>query len=99
MGVLCMAIHALPESGRFLVVTGGDDQAVCVAEVEVEVRRNQPTTLPNGCFRNQQKKSPDDCLRNQTTMAPDDYLPEGEGREYIGPSEKMMARRRYGTVL
>lgn len=41
MGVLCMAVHASPESGHFLVVTGGDDQAICVAEVEV--LRDQPT--------------------------------------------------------
>lgn len=34
-GVLCMAVHTLASGGRFLIVSGGDDQAICVAEVEV----------------------------------------------------------------
>ncbi|CAM9363463.1 unnamed protein product, partial [Laminaria digitata] len=72
MGVLCMAVHASPESGRFLIVTGGDDQAICVAEVEVQ--RDQPTT-PS-----------------------DDGLPEGEGRENGGQSEKTTERSRRLSV-
>lgn len=46
MGVLCIAVHASPESGRFLIVTGGDDQAICVAEVEV--LRDQPKKASGG---------------------------------------------------
>lgn len=34
MGVLSVAIHKLEDSPRFLIVTGGDDQALCVAEVD-----------------------------------------------------------------
>lgn len=46
MGVLCMAVHASPESGHFLIVTGGDDQAICIAEVEL--LREQSTQSPDG---------------------------------------------------
>lgn len=35
MGVLCMAVHVPEEGGRVIIITGGDDQAICVAEVEV----------------------------------------------------------------
>ncbi|CAM9706006.1 unnamed protein product, partial [Ascophyllum nodosum] len=35
MGVLCVAIHALEPNESFLIVTGGDDQALCVAEIDV----------------------------------------------------------------
>lgn len=35
MGALCMAVHVPHEGGRMLIVTGGDDQAVSVAEVEL----------------------------------------------------------------
>ncbi|CAM9466923.1 unnamed protein product, partial [Ectocarpus sp. 13 AM-2016] len=35
-GVLCMAVHVpAGEGGRAVIVTGGDDQAICVAELEV----------------------------------------------------------------
>lgn len=42
MGVLCMAVHVPPEGGRMVVVTGGDDQAVCVAEVELHDNAMKP---------------------------------------------------------
>eukprot|EP00752_Nemacystus_decipiens_P003736 g3442.t1 len=35
MGVLCMAVHVPSEGGRMVIITGGDDQAVSVAEVEL----------------------------------------------------------------
>ncbi|CBJ31974.1 hypothetical protein Esi_0298_0001 [Ectocarpus siliculosus] len=49
MGVLCMAVHVpAGERGRVVVVTGGDDQAICVAELEVaevlDDGRCSPTT-------------------------------------------------------
>lgn len=34
MGVLSVATHAVEDGPRFLIVTGGDDQALCVAEVD-----------------------------------------------------------------
>ncbi|CAM9218982.1 unnamed protein product, partial [Ectocarpus sp. 6 AP-2014] len=50
MGVLCMAVHVpAGERGRVVVVTGGDDQAICVAELEVaevlDDGRRSPTTI------------------------------------------------------
>lgn len=44
MGVLCVAVHVPAERGRLIIVTGGDDQAVCVAEVEVlpDLPTNEP---------------------------------------------------------
>lgn len=45
MGVLCMAVHVPPEGGRVVVVTGGDDQAVCVAEVELRDNSVKPFNL------------------------------------------------------
>lgn len=42
MGVLCMAVHVPPEGGRVVIVTGGDDQAVCVAEVELHDYPTKP---------------------------------------------------------
>eukprot|EP00903_Cladosiphon_okamuranus_P013793 g12836.t3 len=42
MGVLCMAVHVPPEGGRMVIVTGGDDQAVCVAEVELQEYSTNP---------------------------------------------------------
>ncbi|CAM9184864.1 unnamed protein product [Scytosiphon promiscuus] len=35
MGVLCMAMHVPEDGGRVIIVTGGDDQAISVAELEV----------------------------------------------------------------
>ncbi|CAN0221385.1 unnamed protein product [Ectocarpus sp. 4 AP-2014] len=49
MGVLCMAVHVpAGEGGRVVIVTGGDDQAICVADLEVvavlDDGRCSPTT-------------------------------------------------------
>ncbi|CAM9218039.1 unnamed protein product, partial [Ectocarpus sp. 12 AP-2014] len=49
MGVLCMAVHVpAGEGGRVVIVTGGDDQAICVAELDVvavlDDGRCSPTT-------------------------------------------------------
>lgn len=44
MGVLCVATHALEDGPRFLIVTGGDDQALCVAEVDAS--SNSKTEMP-----------------------------------------------------
>lgn len=49
MGVFCMAVHVpAGEGGRVVIVTGGDDQAICVAELEVvavlDDGRCSPTT-------------------------------------------------------
>lgn len=34
MGVLCTAVQVSKCSNRVLIITGGDDQAICVAELE-----------------------------------------------------------------
>lgn len=47
MGVLCMAVHVPEEGGRVIIVTGGDDQAICVAELEVLHDRSAQTSDPH----------------------------------------------------
>lgn len=33
MGVLCLAVHAL-DAGGFAIISGGDDHALCLAEIK-----------------------------------------------------------------
>ncbi|CAM9996730.1 unnamed protein product, partial [Ectocarpus fasciculatus] len=56
MGVLCMAVHVpAGGGGRAVIVTGGDDQAICVAELEVvavlDGGRCSPTTIASDLGR------------------------------------------------
>lgn len=61
MGVLCVAVDVAADGGRFLIVTGGDDQAVCIAEVEVVDR----TRTGSDAERCQAEESRDDLGRSE----------------------------------
>lgn len=49
MGVLCMAVHVPSEGGRMVIVSGGDDQAVCVAEVELREHSTKSSDYVSRC--------------------------------------------------
>lgn len=65
MGVLCVDVHVPPEGGRVVFVSGGDDQAVCVAEVEL---REQPTTSSDQASRCEEERG-HTCGSSEKTSA------------------------------
>lgn len=76
MGVLCMSVHVPPEGGRMVVVTGGDDQAVCVAEVELRDNSMQPFDQ--------------DSPQGQETSCSDEETSAGERCGTVGTSSQRL---------
>lgn len=51
LGVLCVAVQVAADGDRLLIVTGGDDHAICVAEVEISF-----SDRPSECLENDQDR-------------------------------------------
>lgn len=47
LGVLCVAVQVAADGDRLLIVTGGDDHAICVAEVEISLSDRASECLEN----------------------------------------------------
>lgn len=66
MGVLCVAVHVPSEGGRMVIISGGDDQAMCVAELEL---REQPTESSDQTSRCEEEERGHICGSSEKTSA------------------------------
>lgn len=66
MGVLCVAVHVPPRGGRMVIASGGDDQAICVAELELS---EQPAKSSDQASRRGVEERDHTCGSSEKTPA------------------------------